>query len=269
MERYFIQDRQEAFEVHNAHKHVLPAVVSIPHSGVLLPEDMRCSLKPEVVLPNVDWYLPVLYGFLQELDFTVLMNRVSRYGADVNRAQEDCVGASYKTNVCYTHTTQGDAMYQTELTEIVRRERLARYYAPYHAALAQLLAEKKRRFAKVYLLDLHSFGLDFGADVILGDRFGCACEPELTEFLSGVFVQQGFSVGRNEPFAGGYITRRYVLEQGSCSAVQIELWYRAYLARRVFGKEVFPRVEPALFERAQRSLRAIFIALREWMQQQM
>ena len=46
-------------------------------------------------------------------------------------------------------------------------------------------------------------------EVILGDRFGAACERWLIDAAAELFAAEGFAVARNAPFAGGYITQTY------------------------------------------------------------
>ena len=133
------------------HKH--PVVISIPHSGIWIPPEMKAKLKKDLVLPNSDWYLPDFYDFLREQQYTVLINPVNRYVIDVNRDRIR-EGDSYKTNLIYTHTTQDDEMYEVLPDEKEMQERIDNFYLPYHQRLEQLLTEKKKHFSKVYLLDV-------------------------------------------------------------------------------------------------------------------
>ena len=159
------------FHVINEFIHTIPAVISIPHSGTYLTQQMKQNLKPNIVLPNTDWYLPILYSFLQQLGYTVIVNHTSRYVADVNRSLEDAKGTSYKTNVCYTYTTQGYAMYQEEPDVCELKHRIACYYQTYHNKIEKLISEKLNYHNQIYFIDLHSFGLNYGTDVILGNDF--------------------------------------------------------------------------------------------------
>lgn len=63
-------------------------------------------------------------------------------------------------------------MYRIPLTAKETEERIKNYYAPYHNALIGAIREKLKRYTRIYLLDLHSFGLDCEADIILGNDFG-------------------------------------------------------------------------------------------------
>ena len=93
---YYYEHTQHCapFHVINEFVHTIPAVISIPHSGTYLTQQMKQNLKPDIVLPNTDWYLPVLYSFLQQLGYTVIVNHTSRYVADVNRSLEEAKGTA-------------------------------------------------------------------------------------------------------------------------------------------------------------------------------
>lgn len=73
------------FTIYNEGKNQAPVIISLPHSGTWLPEEMRKSLRNEAVLANTDWFLPELYSFLAASGYTVIENQVNRYAADPNR----------------------------------------------------------------------------------------------------------------------------------------------------------------------------------------
>jgi N-formylglutamate amidohydrolase len=60
-------------------------------------------------------------------------------------------------------------------------------------------------------------------NVILGDRFGAACDRWLVNAAAEAFVEAGFVVARNAPFAGGYITQSYGQPRKNVHALQIEM----------------------------------------------
>ena len=51
------------FEVYNKESSTYPLVISLPHSGQAIPEQVRRRMLPKVVLPNMDWFLPELYAY--------------------------------------------------------------------------------------------------------------------------------------------------------------------------------------------------------------
>lgn len=249
-----------AFKEYNTSIHQHPVVISIPHSGTWIPPEMKTKLKKDLVLPNSDWYLPDFYDFLRKQQYTVLINPMNRYVIDVNRDRIR-EGDSYKTNLIYTHTTQDDEMYEVLPNEKEIQERIDNFYLPYHQRLEQLLAEKKKHFPKVYLLDLHSFGLNFGADILLGSCFGTSCSDEFLKKMEQLCSDQGFSVKCNQEYAGGYITRHYGRHGLGYEALQIELWYGAYIEKREFGKEELPRIQGEFYKDARERMGWVFETL--------
>lgn len=139
----------------NKNNHEIPVIISIPHSGLFIPQSMKRKLKKDVVLTNSDWYLSELYDFLESLGYTVISSDVNRYVIDVNRNVHQKEGSSYKTNMVYTITTQGDEIYDIPVTEHEIKKRMQNYYLPYHNLLKKSIEEKLKHFAKVYVVDLH------------------------------------------------------------------------------------------------------------------
>lgn len=260
--RNLLTEGRRPFTICNVSNHRFPIIVSIPHSGTCITKEMNDQLIQGVVLPNTDWYLPQLYGFLKEMGITGIVNHMSRYLIDPNRAPNANEKKSYKTNLIYKQTTQEYEMYQADLQDTEIQSRIRTFYVPYHQALQRLIEEKKKRFGKVYLFDLHSFGLNMGGDVILGNRNGKTTSAELLHFVKAFLEEEKFTVRENEPFPGGYITERYGSLEG-CEAMQIELWYHIYIDKRDYGNEEFPTVNRALFDSAQQKLKCLFQTLQQ------
>jgi N-formylglutamate amidohydrolase len=68
-----------------------------------------------------------------------------------------------------------------------------------------------------------------GCDMVLGDRFGSACAPELTRLVERELEAMGYRVARNAPYAGGYTTEFYGRPAEGVHALQIEINRAAYL----------------------------------------
>lgn len=251
----------EAFYILNTDCHDLPIVISIPHSGTYIVEQMRDKLYEDVILPNTDWYLLELFNFLQDMSYTVIVNNVSCYLIDVNRDVYKHEGDLYKSNLVYVTTTQGATMYKEypDVKEI--DERIQQYYRPYHEEIRRAIVKKKKHFKAVLLLDLHSFGLHEGADIILGDCFGNSCSNDVTALFRNMFEKENIRVKENEPFSGGYIIKHYGEKEKCCDALQIELWYQTYIKQRDFGNEENPVVNKVLFNDMQHKLKHLFRTL--------
>ena len=69
----------------------------------------------------------------------------------------------------------------------------------------------------------------FAPDFVLGDAHGTACSPRITRFVERALTEFGYSVRRNDPYAGGYITRHYGRPLERVHALQIEVARSLYM----------------------------------------
>ena len=102
-----MNDRESPVCVLNRDLHDLPVVISIPHSGVSMTDLMAQNLRKDAILANMDWYLPELYNFLENMGFTVVINRMSRYVIDPNRDLAGGTQQNYTKALIYEKTTFG------------------------------------------------------------------------------------------------------------------------------------------------------------------
>ncbi len=70
------------------------------------------------------------------------------------------------------------------------------------------------------------------ADIVLGDRYGTSCAAVVTDRLEAESVRRGYTVVRNKPYAGGFITEHYGEPAASRHAVQIEINRALYMDER-------------------------------------
>ena len=66
-------------------------------------------------------------------------------------------------------------------------------------------------------------------DIVLGDRFGAAASGDVVDRIEAAFVNAGFIVTRNTPFAGAYITQAYGRPSRGQHAVQVEIDRSLYM----------------------------------------
>ncbi|MCF6302839.1 MAG: N-formylglutamate amidohydrolase [Devosiaceae bacterium] len=126
-------------------------------------------------------------------------------------------------------------IYRDKLTLKDAQMRIEGIYKPYHAALQELLSQTLNKFGVAVLIDCHSMPpLSTSrkrkpAQIILGDRFGTTCAPALIDQAEKVFSEAGYRVARNQPYAGGYITRSYGQPHHGIHALQIEFSRHLYM----------------------------------------
>ena len=129
----------------------------------------------------------------------------------------------------------GESIYRRKLSFREAEDRIHTYWEPYHAALRRLLDETRRRFGACLLIDCHSMPTQTHAanrsapDIVLGDAHGTACSSQIVLAAESLLTGLGFSVRRNDPYAGGYVTRHYGRPRERTHALQIELARGLYM----------------------------------------
>jgi N-formylglutamate deformylase len=144
----------------------------------------------------------------------------------------------------------GAEIYRGKLTGADAQARLDRLYKPYHQALAGLMEETRARFGVAVLIDCHSMPSALSVpDMVLGDRYGAACAPVLSNRAEAAFSRAGFSVARNTPYAGGHTTAQYGRVASGFHALQIEINRALYLDEdRIAKKPCFEEVTARLMQ---------------------
>jgi formiminoglutamase len=114
--------------------------------------------------------------------------------------------------------------------------RRARWFEPYHAALAAEITRLKAIHPRVVVYDCHSIRsviprLFEGELPVfnLGTNGGASCDPSLQRAIEKVIAASGETWVANGRFKGGYITRHHAAPQSGVHTVQMELACRAYM----------------------------------------
>lgn len=142
----------------------------------------------------------------------------------------------------------GEPIYRRKLRFAEARARIETCWLPYHAALAALIAETRAAFGACLLLDVHSMPSQSGPsqsgpgpgpsrggrgpDIVLGDAHGAACARPVVHFVEAALRGEGFVVRRNDPYAGGYVTRHYGRPRERVHVLQIEIAKQLYMDER-------------------------------------
>ena len=127
----------------------------------------------------------------------------------------------------------GEAIYRDKLPFSEAEFRVESCWKPYHTALAGLIATTRERFGACLLIDCHSMPAHHGRGtpphMVLGDAHGTACAPRITRLVEQTLSGMGYDVRRNDPYAGGYVTRHYGRPREGVHALQIELARGLYM----------------------------------------
>jgi N-formylglutamate amidohydrolase len=133
----------------------------------------------------------------------------------------------------------GQEIYSERIAVDDALARIEQLYKPYHRALRRLINKAHRAFGTVIVVDCHSMpsvGVSREEprrpDVVIGDRYGTSCAPILADTVEETVSRLGYSVGRNKPYAGGFITEHYGNPASGLHTVQLELNRAVYMDER-------------------------------------
>jgi N-formylglutamate deformylase len=224
------------------HQGTSPLLVSVPHAGTDIPLQMRGLFTPKALdVADTDWHLDLLYDFVKGQNASLLLPQYSRYVIDLNRPPDDAVmypGAN-NTALCPVTDFYGESIYQPDCapTSAQVAQRVAQYWAPYHAALSAELARIKARHGYAVLLDGHSIKSQVPwlfegrlPDLNIGTVDSKSCAANLREAVAGLLAAQtDFTHVIDGRFKGGYITRRYGQPAQGVHAVQLEMCWSTYM----------------------------------------
>ena len=133
----------------------------------------------------------------------------------------------------------GQEIYRERLAVDDALGRIEALYKPYHRALRRLINKAHQAFGTVILVDCHSMpsvGVSRDEprrpDIVIGDRYGTSCAGLLPDVVEEIMSGLGYSIGRNKPYAGGFITEHYGNPASGLHTVQLELNRAIYMDER-------------------------------------
>ena len=211
---------------------------------------LLCALYPRAYLdPNREPY---------ELDPEMFSEPLPRHV----KSRSDRVRAGFGTIARLV--ASGAEIYTAKMPFAEAERRIDELYRPYHRALEGLIEATLQEFGAAFLLDCHSMpsvggptDRDRGTprpDIVLGDRFGASCEPRVIGTAERILIGLGFSVRRNEPYAGAFTTAHYGQPGERVHAIQIEVNRRLYMNEATVARS--PGL-PRLRQKMNRFIRAM------------
>jgi len=234
-------------------RQTVPIVFASPHSGAHYSAEFLAEARLDAVAlrRSEDSFVDELFAAAPDHGAPLLAATFPRVFCDANREPWELdpgmfegplpawvnsasprVGAGLGTIARVVAT--GEPVYRHKLAFAEAEERVRRYWQPYHAALAALIAETRARFGCCLLLDCHSMPAHPShgaapADFVLGDAHGTACSPRAARLVEEALSGMGYRVKRNDPYAGGYVTRHYGVPRDGVHALQIEIARSLYM----------------------------------------
>lgn len=254
----------EIFTITEPNTPKVPIIISVPHAGTFIPEDIKSKMNSELSykLDDTDWFIDRLYGFSTDLGITIITANYSRWVVDLNRNPENQPlynDGRVITDVLTVTDFNGNQIYKDNYvpdSEEVSR-RVVLYHKPYHEKLDELLKNTKSEFGKVLLFDAHSIrksvpGIrseDF-PDLILGDNDETSASPELIKSTIDSLQNKGYGFSHNHPFKGGYITRSFGKPEENIHALQLEMCKTNYMdaSEMIYDEGSAARIQVVLKE---------------------
>jgi N-formylglutamate amidohydrolase len=253
-----ITDPNSSFDILAPARWTAPMVFNSPHSGSGLPSGFfdLTNLSPQQLRASEDSHIDELFSGCADAGAPMLRSLMSRAYLDLNREPFELDARMFAERLpSYVNTasprvasglgtiprTVGDGIviYKDQMTFVEAQRRIDALHRPYHRALGALLEEAWSAMGMVLLVDCHSMPCSAvshmrssrggGIDVVLGDRFGSACDADVTELVERHFIEAGLTVSRNKPYSGGFFTENHGRPRQARHAIQIELNRALYM----------------------------------------
>ncbi|HXN88719.1 MAG TPA: N-formylglutamate amidohydrolase [Methylocella sp.] len=235
-----------------------PIIFNSPHSGSVYPDEFLSASR--IDLPGLrrseDSFMDELIGGLSGRGFPTVTVNFPRSYVDVNREPYELDPRMFAGRLPSFANTRsmrvagglgtiprvvgdGQEIYRERLSVDDALARIEALYKPYHRALRRLINKAHQAFGTVVVVDCHSMpsiGVSRDEprrpDVVIGDRYGTSCAPMLADMIEETMGRLGYSVGRNKPYAGGFITEHYGNPASGLHSVQLELNRAIYMDER-------------------------------------
>jgi N-formylglutamate amidohydrolase len=258
-----------------------PLVFASSHSGRSYPAEFLAAsrLDPLRLRRSEDSFVDELFASAVGFGAPLVHATFPRAWCDPNREQWELDPGMFADDLpSWVNTTSprvtaglgtiarvvasGEAIYRGKLTFAEAERRIEACWKPFHDMVSALVGGTRAVFGQCVLIDCHSMPSHVPvsgrgerlADIVLGDAHGTACAPHITRFVERRLIDYGYRVRRNDPYAGGFITRHYGRPREQVHALQIEI------ARDLYMDEARFERSPA-FADVQRDISALIEAL--------
>jgi N-formylglutamate amidohydrolase len=247
---------QPAIVVLRPAQQTIPVIFASPHSGRTYPDDFIAAarLDPLRLRRSEDSFVDELFAAAPEHGAPLVAATFPRAFCDANREPWELDPAMFADALPpWVNTTSarvgaglgtiarivasGEAIYRGKLTFAEAERRIRTCWQPFHDTLAALIAATRAQFGVCLLIDCHSMPSHGNtvrsggkpATFVLGDAHGTACAPRMTRLVEDLLSGLGHPVRRNDPYAGGYITRHYGRPREGVHTLQIEIARELYM----------------------------------------
>ncbi len=233
-----------------------PVLFNAPHSGRIYPRAFQQQTRLDLMTlrRSEDAFVDDLFAGVVLRGAPLLKALFPRAYVDVNREPYELDPAMFDgalpafANVASMRVagglgtiarivTERDEIYSGPIPVEDALRRIQSLYLPYHNALQSALTQLANQFGVAILIDCHSMpsmrqDTARRPDFILGDRFSTSCARIIVDLAQDRLRRLGYTVTRNKPYAGGYITETYGLPKRGFHALQIEINRGLYMDER-------------------------------------
>ncbi|HEU6441413.1 MAG TPA: N-formylglutamate amidohydrolase [Microvirga sp.] len=241
----------------------IPFVFNAPHAGAVYPASFLAASRLDAVAlrRSEDAYVDELFASVTGLGAPLMTARFPRAYLDLNREPYELDSRMFDGRLPPFANTRsmrvagglgtiprivadGQEIYQSRLSVDEALHRIEWLYKPYHRTLRQIVRRTADLFGHAILIDCHSMpsssvSRDDGtkADIVLGDRYGTSCASLLIDLVEAALRGRGYTVVRNKPYAGGFITEHYGEPALGRHALQVEINRALYMEERSMTKK--------------------------------
>ena len=214
-------------------------IVSIPHSGLLLPTEYLSYyyVKRHPMLIGTDLFTDQVFNLKQGRQ---IVFGISPYLINLNRYRKGNTSQSLPKHLRqdpFESKLLSDEPLRKRAFPQTVKEKLIMYYDKYHAQLSEFIDQMKQEQGFALVLDGHSMnskGLtntpDEGKrrpDFAVGTVHDTSADPKIIDIFCDALTQEskkeGLTVKKNDPYTGGYITKRYGNPKENVHAIQVEV----------------------------------------------
>jgi N-formylglutamate deformylase len=239
-----------------------PVLFNSPHSGSTYPRQFLALSRLDIstLRRSEDSFVDELVAGVVDHGFPLMRAHFPRCFVDVNREPYELDPRMFEGRLPSFANTRsmrvagglgtvarvvGDAqeIYDHRIPVDDALARIETLYKPYHRALRRLFTRLHRDFGAAVLVDCHSMPSTAGhrderprPEFVLGDRYGTSCVGAVSEIVEQTLRDLGYSVSRNKPYAGGFITEHYGNPAAGLHAVQLELNRALYMDERQYER---------------------------------
>ncbi|MFC4174707.1 N-formylglutamate amidohydrolase [Microvirga sp. GCM10011540] len=240
-----------------------PFVFNVPHAGAVYPASFLAESRLDAMAlrRSEDAFVDELFASTVELGTPLMTARFPRAYLDLNREPYELDSRMFDGRLPPFANTRsmrvagglgtiprivadGQEIYRGRLPVEEALHRIEWLYKPYHRVLRQMIRRTSQSFGHAILIDCHSMpsssvSREDGAkaDIVLGDRYGTSCAVILIDLVEAALRGRGYTVVRNKPYAGGFITEHYGEPALGRHALQIEINRAIYMDERTLQKK--------------------------------